>query len=286
MTSTKPITRAATIVLAALLPVLWLGCEQGDDGPAEPVEDPGEALIAQALVVEGAMAGLLNEVRNHLNGAQAQLDPFDPTAESVLEELVQFSDGRVWASGLADTGGFVVAAHPEELDTLVGNDWSDRREIDRSLSKGGLAASDVLELSDVRTLIYARGIPGTFGPEGVVFAAIPLDTLLERSLDFAQFEPDGDTEFFVIEDDGRVAYDSETEFFGENLGDTLQFSDPVVQMATAMINPAVGDGSARLDLTGAPGGNGERHVGWVHLPLLNERFWVLAMTEPVDGAEG
>lgn len=283
--------RVATLVLVVGLPITWLGCGDDDNGPIEPVEDPGEQMIAQTVIIGGAVGSQLNEVRNPLNAAQAQLQPFNPqstNAGDVIQGLVEFSDNKVWAAGLVNTSGVIENIFPSELDTLVGYDWSDLNSIQVSLQNGGLASGDVRVLGNTPSVLYARsvGMPeDDEGVQGIVFSAIDVDRLFEQALTFTRLDTIENSSFFALNDDGEIIYTQELGWFGINITDPLQVSEAVVDLAERMINTDETEGSDIYSADNAPGGSGMRVIGWIQMPLLNDRFWVMAATVPDEAEE-
>jgi hypothetical protein len=156
------------------------------------------------------------------------------------------------------------------------------------LQEGGLASGDVRVLSDTPSLIYARsiGMPEDGnGVQGVVFSAIEVDRLFEQALTFTQLDTIANSSFFALGDNAEIIYTQELGWFGVNMTDPLQVSEAVVNLGLQMIDPLQDEGSDIYSGDNAPGGSGERVIGWIHMPLLNDRFWVLAATVPVETEE-
>ncbi len=258
-------------------------CDNGD-GPTESDPDPGDAAAAQAYRVEATLKIAFTDIQSRLNGSQAQLIGIDyaqPGAGDVLEDLVEFSDPSVWASGILNDAGTVVRAYPDEIQTIIGQSWATRSEVDAALTEISLNVGPVRDLMDIRSVYYTRTI-GTATIEGVLLAAMDIDTLFTENVTFTGIDTVADQEFFALDYSGEILYTTSGSHVGELFIDPAVFSDDQVAVAEMMIDPGNDTNTALLDFTGAPGGDGMRYVGWTQLQVIEDHIWVLAVTMVAD----
>ncbi len=274
--------------MTALVLSLPLGCEEGDD-PVAPEENLGAAMVAYASVIEGNLFGQLDLVRNTLNGSVSDLLPFDPYSqgtEEVLAALVSNASDRVAYSGLLEENGVVANVYPEEVDSLLGQPWMDRPGVAPLYEVDGLATGPAVASSeDVRTLPIYRSVAQGGTHFGVLFASVDVDTVIQRSTAFIDFEEIEDIGLFITEETGRVVHAEDRDAFGSYITDAERYGEELATLAATMLDPEHDEEYALYQSDGLPGSGetgGERHVGWTHLQLAGGGFLVIGLTAPVE----
>jgi hypothetical protein len=230
----------------------------------------------------------LDEIRIQMNVQQGELDStsfISQTANDVLTSIVENSHGDIYASGITNTGGMVVNAQPEDFAGLAGTFWTDRPEIENALAEASLEIGAPLNVNSDLTALYTRTIYNLSSVHGVLFAMLDLDSLFIRNVEFAGIDTVAYREFFALDQNGTVLYSTIDGYSGSVFTNLGQFSADQVAVAESMVSPDSLQGSATLDLSDSPGGEGDRYLGWIHMRLVNDRFWVLAASLPVEDAE-
>lgn len=283
---TKYAITLSRILLLGAAVLLAAGCSD-NNSPTEPVNDPAEALHAQAVLVDGQFFNQIDLVRNQLNSGQASFYPFAPSsdfANETLADLYYGSQHRVYWYGLVDDMGIVRNAYPDSLDRLIGEDRSASPVVQAVLDSERVDATPVEFLPDGRRLItYYRSIQSDGDIPGALFGAAALDTLLERATTYAELNDSTHRRLFVLDDSGRIVHDRNAGLIGATMTDTTRFSIAVAALARQILDEA--EGSGQFDATGGPGtdANGGLHyIGWVRRTYLNDHYLVFALTEPAD----
>jgi hypothetical protein len=283
----RPLHRFLTLIpMLALLFVMISGCEEGSEPVfVEPVNDPAEAMISQAVLVEGSMLVALDAIRVQMLHAETELKAIDftsPLAGDLLEGIVENTNGDISGSGITNESGIIVRTHPLSNDHLVGTSWADRSEVIDALAEPSLQVGKSFEINSEWTALYTLTIGQISVVKGVLFAIIDLDSLFQRNVSFAGIDTVENRAFFALDQTGHVLFSTEDDYVGMDFNDPAQFSEYQTAVADSMLMTDFDDGSHIIDLTDSPGGSGERYLGWVHMPLVNGRFWVLAASLPVE----
>ncbi len=285
--------RCVKILIQISLPVtvllMVIGCQEGTTPDIiTPVDDPAEAMIAQAVLVEGTMLAALTDLQNQLNAGQSTLDStrfLSQSASDVLTGVIDNTNGDVYATGLINTSGMIVNVQPDEFGDLVGTFWTNRPEVDDALAEPSLEIGAPLEVNLDWTVLYTRTVYSLGAVHGVLFAMLDLDSLFTRNVEFAGIDTVADREFFALDQNGTILFSTIEGYSGSIFTDSQTYTEDQVSVAESMVSPDSLQGSSTLDLSNSPGGEGDRYLGWVHMPLVNSRFWVLAASLPVEDTD-
>ncbi|HEX04443.1 MAG TPA: hypothetical protein ENH10_04715 [Bacteroidetes bacterium] len=278
------------LLLLFLLLALFTGCEE-EAGITiiEPYEDPAVAMIAQAMVIEGSMLNDINIMRQSLFSAEAALESMDfalPGVDGVLEDHIVSMNDFIWGAGIINTGGQIIRAYPPEMESLVGTSWIDRPEVENALAESSLQFGEAFDLNGIHSALFTYSITrDELSVLGAVFSAIQLDALFQASMNFAGIHLVDDYEFFALEQTGEVLFNTAGGYLGDIFTDENSFSVEQAAVALSMVEGDSTQGSRVVDLTDAPGGEGLQYLGWVRLRLLQDRFWVLAVSSTVPEEE-
>lgn len=120
--------------------------------------------------------------------------------------------------------------------------------------------------------------------QGVVYITCDLDTLIWNAFVYSPNQDTLDRAYFLMEENGRIIYDSNPEFFDKVMTDTLQFNEEIVELADRMMHEPRGHSEYSSEF--APGlgeSGGHRIVGWTQFNGNEEYWWnshwIIAVTE-------
>jgi len=269
-----------TLVLGLLL--TFTACDDSDV-PSEPEENPGEALLAQSIVIKGQMNSQLNDIRVAMNVFWGGNSPSEELADGMLKKITN-NNHLIWSSGLINHEGIVSKVFPASEDSLIGKDWSGKEAIEAVFATTSFASEKIEETSlSFGSMRYFRTVPDEDQPYGAMFCSILVDTLISNSITFVEFDEENQRGFFVLEDDATIVHDRGNINFGDRLNDAEIFTQETVTIAQDMIDRIGGDGyvlTSSTDLPGATYPANKHYVSWSIVPLVDSHFFVIALTEP------
>lgn len=266
--------------LVLILGAVWTGCSSKDDDDP-PIEDRGVALESVSYIYNQAIQGQITPLYQVLLYRAQQIAPHALSSgqvDTMLQQMIISQDDYFAAAGITDTEGIIQRSRPVDR---AGESLADNPYIQNVLQQDtpALAAARLENNTQRRFDLYTPVRDGS-DIVGVLWAECKLDTVIRRSVTYTLDNDTLSREAFIVDWEGRVVYDRNPSFFGQQVPGSASFNQSTRLVVEAILDSSAGHREyTSTNSLGAGETGGDRLVGWSRIALI-DAWWTIALTEP------